>query len=165
MVGYPKRRRMAAPGKKVEGMRRRVRQWGVHLGMPLALSLLLGGSAFAYMASNGVNLSSAGAGTGTVTGYRISQIQYGLSAVDNNPATLVTVSFVVTPAPGGLPADQVAVWFNNDPSRVASSRLGTCIKIATLGTATVWNCQLNSGWAPALGPSAAATVLDVAASH
>jgi hypothetical protein len=142
-----------------------MRLWAFRFGLPLALSLALGGSALAYMASNGVDVSSAGAGAGAITGYQISQIQYGLSAVDNDPATLVTVSFVVTPAPGGLPADQVAVWFNNDPSRVASSRLGTCVKIATVGAETVWNCELNSAWAPSLGPSATASVLDVAASH
>ncbi|MCL8207041.1 MAG: hypothetical protein K6V97_03065 [Actinomycetia bacterium] len=130
--------------------------------VPLLLTLALGGSAYAYMASNGVSASSAGSGGGPISGYTVGGITYGLNMTPGDPDGLINVAFSVTPAPGGQPATSVAVWFDNDPSHVASSTQGTCRKIGgpTDEGVTYWSCDLNL-W----NPSAGATVLDVAAAH
>jgi hypothetical protein len=134
--------------------------------LPLVLTMALGGSAYAYMASNVDPPSSAGAGAGTITGYTVGGITYDLSQVPGDPDNLVNVAFSLTPAPGGQPATSVAVWFDNNKSNVASSRLGTCTQIGQpmSGGVTFWTCSLNV-WDQEAGPAPTSTVLDVAASH
>lgn len=132
---------------------------------PVALTLLLGGSAYAFMASNTVNGSSAGVGSGTITGYTVSNIQYTLSGQNGDPDNITSVSFSLTPNSGSLPADQVAVWFDNNPGNVASNALSTCSpqgSAASDGT-TQWTCTIN--WSQEAGPDPTSDTLNVAAAH
>ncbi|MDA8198936.1 MAG: hypothetical protein M0Z54_05840 [Thermaerobacter sp.] len=138
---------------------------------PLALTLLLGGSAYAFMASNAVNQSSAGAGIGQITGYSVSNIHYTLSGQAGDPDNLTSVTFTLTPAPGGQPADAVAVWFDHNRTNVASSALGSCSDPGGPPGgggpggpgATTWQC--NIGWSQQAGPAPVSTALSIAASH
>ncbi|CAB1129831.1 conserved exported protein of unknown function [Candidatus Hydrogenisulfobacillus filiaventi] len=129
---------------------------------PLALTVLLGGSAYAFMANNNVHQSSAGSGQGTITGYTVSGVTYNLSQYAPDPDHLTSVSFVLTPAPGGKPADQVAVWFNGNKSNVANSAGGECRMIGRPAPngAENWTCSI--GWDQQAQPS---LQLDVAAAH
>jgi hypothetical protein len=138
---------------------------------PLALTLLLGGSAYAFMASNTVNASSAGVGSGTITGYTVSNIQYTLSGQNGDPDNITQVQFSLTPNTTGQDqaADQVAVWFDNNPGNVASStapsgQTPACVpngSAASDGT-TQWTCTIN--WSQEAGPNQSDT-LNVAAAH
>lgn len=138
---------------------------GSRILVPVALSLLLGGSAYAFMATNNVNNSSAGIGTGAISGYNVSNISYSLSGQDGNPADITSVSFVLTPQDTTDPATQVAVWFDNNTANVASTALDTCMPNSSQSVtapATAWTCTIN--WSQPAGESPNSTVLDVAAS-
>lgn len=132
---------------------------------PLGLALLLGIPAYAFMASNEVSASSVGSGFGTITGYTVSGITYGLSLAPGDPDNLFNVGFRLTPVSGNLAAQQVAVWFDKDKANVASSLLGTCRMIdgPTADGSTDWVCSLNLLDLEA-GPNTAMT-LHVAAAH
>jgi hypothetical protein len=137
---------------------------GTRILAPVALSLLLGGSAYAFMATNNVNNSSAGVGTGAISGYYVTNIQYGLSGQDGNPASITSVSFELSPQDSTDPATQVAVWFDNNPSNVASTALQTCMPntaVTVQAPTTAWTCTIN--WTQPAGQSPNSTVLDVAA--
>ncbi len=142
---------------------------------PVGLTLLLGGSAYAFMASNVVHQSSAGAGVGMISGYTVSHVRYTMTGQSGNPESLTSVSFTLTPAPGGKAADSVAVWFDNNQANVASTALRTCSMTPGPGPgpggvggpagagATTWTCTI--GWNQPAGPAPTSTVLDVAAAH
>lgn len=148
---------------------------------PVALTVLLGGSAYAFMASNNVVQSSAGAGSGTISGYTVSHIHYGLSGQMGDPSNVTSVTFTLTPAPGGQSADKVAVWFDNNKNNVASTALGSCAMVPPPGPggpppnggmggapppgpgATTWKCIIS--WDQQAGPAPTSTVLGVAAAH
>jgi hypothetical protein len=146
-------------------MRWRFRR-AARLVAPIGLTLLLGASAYAYMASNTVSPSSAGVGVGVITGYRVSGITYDLSQAAGDPDNLLNVAFMLTPASGNLPATSVAVWFDNDMRDVASTRLGTCTEIGwpTRRGISYWTCSLNL-WSQDAGPAPWSTHLHVAAVH
>jgi hypothetical protein len=138
------------------------------LAAPIALTLLLGGSAYAFMASNAVSNSDAGVGTGTISGYTVGNIQYGLTGMNGDPDNLTTVTFTLTPATGNASdyATAVAVWFDNNQANVASSGNGDCSQqggVASDGT-TTWTCTLQ-GWSQDAGPAPSSTSLSVAAVH
>ena len=59
----------------------------------------IGFSAYAFTASNTVPDSNAGDGDSTVSGYTISDIEYGLNA--STPTNIDTVSFTIAPATAG----------------------------------------------------------------
>lgn len=46
------------------------------IALPVGAAAILGTSGFAFMASNSVPGSSAGSGTGTISGYQVSNIDY-----------------------------------------------------------------------------------------
>lgn len=128
---------------------------------PVALTLLLGGSAYAFMASNQVDYSSAGSGQQTITGYNVSDISYTLSAKSGDPDNITHVSFKLTPQQNGLSASQVAVWFNDDKSNVVTNTNGCTIGTAgTDGSETV-TCDLTGLDLEASTP----VTLHVAAAH
>jgi hypothetical protein len=60
----------------------------------LALGIAVG--VYAYAATNTVPGSTAGAGSGTISGYTVSNVQYSLNST--TPTNLDQVSFTVTPA-------------------------------------------------------------------
>ncbi|MCL8207040.1 MAG: hypothetical protein K6V97_03060 [Actinomycetia bacterium] len=132
---------------------------------PVAMTVLLGGSAYAFMASNTVNNSSAGTGSGTISGYTVSNISYKLDGSNNNPDGIDSVTFTLTPADGTDPATSVAVWFNGNTAAVASTANKDCSLAANenqpASPATTWTCNVSS-----LGATAGnGTTLDVAAAH
>jgi hypothetical protein len=55
----------------------------------------IAGGAYAFTAANTVPASTAGAGSGTVSGYTVSNIHYGLDAT--TPLNVDTVTFTVSP--------------------------------------------------------------------
>ena len=57
---------------------------------------MLGLATWAFTAANTVPNTSAGAGSGSITGYTISNVQYGLNAT--TPSNLDQVTFTITPA-------------------------------------------------------------------
>lgn len=70
------------------------------VAIPLvALAAALGTTGWALTASNTVPNSNAGDGTGTVSGYTVSAIAYGLNAT--TPNNIDTVSFTIAPAAAG----------------------------------------------------------------
>ncbi|MBX5466868.1 MAG: hypothetical protein K6U14_05160 [Firmicutes bacterium] len=133
---------------------------------PLLLTATLGASAYAFMASNSVAESSAGAGQGTITGYTVTDIQYDLNALAPDPGRLWLVTFDLVPSDPSQPATQVAVWFDNQTQAVASTWYHTCQQ--TFGPdsqgVTGWSCGLQ-GWDQEAGPGPTATMLNVAAAH
>ncbi|MBL8088722.1 MAG: hypothetical protein KF758_00985 [Anaerolineales bacterium] len=81
-------------------------------------------AAYAFAAANTVPDTRAGDGTGTVSGYTVTSVQYTLNGT--NPSTLDSVSFDL-----GAAAVQVEVQL------VASGSWYSC----TLDTGTVWECD------------------------
>lgn len=141
-------------------------RWRSSVWAPLLLTALLGGSAFAFMASNNVAESSAGAGQGTISGYTVTDIQYDLNALAPDPGRLWNVTFQLVPSDPNQPATQVAIWFDNQTQAVASTALHTCYQ--TFGRdpqgVTGWSCGLQ-GWDQEGDPGPTATELNVAAAH
>jgi hypothetical protein len=146
-------------------MRRPFRK-AIRVLAPLALTVALGGSAYAYMASNVEPTTSAGSGSGVVSGYIVQGITYALTMAPGDPGDLLNVAFSLTPASGDLPAQAVAVWFDSDTSHVASKQLTTCEEIGgpTSAGVTYWTCSLDM-WDQQAGPAPTATALHVAAVH
>jgi hypothetical protein len=134
------------------------------IAAPVALALALGGSAYAFMASNTVSNSSAGVGSGTISGYQVSNISYQLSGANNTPSQITQVSFTLTPSDGTDPATSVAVWFDNNTSAVASTANNDCtIGAAQSNNAVSVTCNVTSLNQQA-GPNSS-TALNVAAAH
>lgn len=77
---------------------------------PAAALALLGGVAFAAMASNTVPDSNAGQGEGAISGYTVYNVHY---AFDHTPKTLNSVSFLIRPVP-----QVVKVWFGSGTGQV-----------------------------------------------
>jgi hypothetical protein len=66
----------------------------------VVLAGALGVAGFAFTASNTVPDSKAGDGTGTVTGYVVSSVHYGLNSTDPTKADSVTFTLDSTPVAG-----------------------------------------------------------------
>jgi hypothetical protein len=62
----------------------------------VAAALAIGGGAYAFTASNTVPSTTAGAGTGVVSGYTITNIHYVLDAT--TPTNIDSLTFTITPA-------------------------------------------------------------------
>jgi hypothetical protein len=106
------------------------------------LAFVLGTTAFAYAASitfnGGDNARHAGQGSGTISGYNVTNIHYTLS--DTDPSTITGVTFSLNP------------------------NTATTVK-AKIGGATDWAvCTGGAPWAcPVTGDAASAASLEVAA--
>ena len=62
----------------------------------LVASLAIAGGAYAFTASNTVPTSNAGAGSGTVSGYTVTNLHYTLNA--STPTNVDSLTFTVSPA-------------------------------------------------------------------
>jgi len=62
----------------------------------LVASLAIAGGAYAFTASNTVPTSNAGAGSGTVSGYTVTNLHYNLNA--STPTNVDSLTFTVSPA-------------------------------------------------------------------
>jgi hypothetical protein len=76
----------------------------IHLLRPrtlfaIMLVLILSVAVYGFAAANTVPASSAGDGSGVISGYTISNIHYTLNAA--NPANIQTVAFTIAPASAG----------------------------------------------------------------
>jgi hypothetical protein len=60
------------------------------------LAVAIGGSVYAYTATNTVPNTTAGAGSGTISGYTVSSVAYTLNST--TPTNLDQVSFTIAPA-------------------------------------------------------------------
>ena len=76
----------------------RNRVWQVVIAAGLGLAIV--GGVFAYTASNTVPGSQAGEGQGTVTGYVLTSVHYGLNATDPTKIDSVTFNLDSAPAAG-----------------------------------------------------------------
>jgi hypothetical protein len=81
----------------------------------IAAAVILSGSVFAFAASNTVNVTSAGDGQSTISGFTTNDIRYGLN--DTDPTLLKDMSFQLIPVSiAGTPqpaAGQVKVKIGN----------------------------------------------------
>lgn len=60
------------------------------------VALAIGIGAYAFTASNTVPLTTVGSGTGTVSGYTVSNLHYNLNA--STPANIDSLTFTISPA-------------------------------------------------------------------
>lgn len=96
----------------------------------LMLVLILATAAFAFAAANVVPETGAGDGSGTISGYTVSNIHYNLNAT--NPANIDSVEFTLAPTAGaGAPAS-VQVQLNGGGTWFSCS--------LAVGT---WTCNLS----------------------
>ena len=68
---------------------------GFKIGLALVASLAIAGGAYAFTASNTVPATTAGAGSGVVSGYTISGLHYALNAA--TPGNIDSLTFTVSP--------------------------------------------------------------------
>ena len=100
----------------------------------LALGISLG--VYAYAATNTVPNSSAGAGSGTISGYTVSSIAYSLNST--TPTNLDQVSFTIAPTTAGTVKAQLASggsWYSCTNSS-GSVTCNTTSPQATVAAAT-----------------------------
>ena len=95
------------------------------------LLLSFGVGAYAFTASNTVPTSKAGDGSGTISGYTLSAIHYGLNAT--TPTNVDSVSFTVDAAP--VSGSTMKVQIN--------SSWYTCTNVTTTVTCTTTSPQLT----------------------
>lgn len=93
------------------------------------LALVVGVSAYAFTATNVVPGSSAGEGSGTISGFTVSAIHYSLDSA--NPANVNGVSFTLAPAPAAGATVRAAL---------NSGAYVTCTEAS--GT---WSCPVTGG--------------------
>jgi hypothetical protein len=98
----------------------------------IALLLVLSAAAYGFAAANTVPNSGAGDGSGTITGYVITDVRYTLNAT--NPANIDSVSFTVTP--GGTAAAPTSVKAKLVST---SSTYSSCTNTA----GTTWSCAVT----------------------
>jgi len=68
---------------------------GWKIGLVVVASLAIAGGAYAFTASNTVPATTAGAGSGVVSGYTISNLHYALNAT--TPGNIDSLTFTVAP--------------------------------------------------------------------
>lgn len=73
-----------------------VQKRGVIIGAAVAVAMAIGGGAYAFTASNTVPATTAGAGTGVVSGYTVTNIHYSLDAT--TPTNIDSLTFTISPA-------------------------------------------------------------------
>ena len=100
----------------------------------LAVGIALG--VYAYAATNTVPGSTAGAGSGTISGYTVSNIAYGLNST--TPTNLDQVTFSITPTTATTVKAQLAsggTWYSCTNS-AGSVTCNTTSPQATVAAAT-----------------------------
>jgi len=91
----------------------------------VAIAVAIGGGAYAFTASNTVPATTAGAGSGVVSGYTITNLHYALNAT--TPANIDSLTFTIAPV-------------------VPSTSTGKVIISATLSTGgpSVYTCTTDT---------------------
>jgi hypothetical protein len=78
-------------------------------------ALLLGLAVYAFAAANTVPATQAGDGSGTISGYTISAVHYGLNGTDPSKIDSVTFTLSSTPAAGSTMKIQLTAagsWYS-----------------------------------------------------
>jgi hypothetical protein len=68
---------------------------GTRIAVAAVTAMSVAGGAYAFSATNTVPASTAGAGSGTVSGYTVSNIHYGLNAT--TPLNVDSLTFTISP--------------------------------------------------------------------
>lgn len=100
------------------------------------LAIAIGAAAFAYAATNTVPGSNAGSGSGTISGYTISNVAYTLNST--TPTNLDQVAFSVSPTTTNTLKAQLASggsWYTCSNS-AGSATCNTTSPQATVAAAT-----------------------------
>ena len=109
------------------------------IGTAAAVAVIAGGS-YAFTASNTVPTTQAGQGTGTVSGYTVTSVAYGLNA--STPTNIDTVTFTISPASATTVKAQVATggtWYSctNTTGSVSCATTSPQLTVATAATLNV----------------------------
>lgn len=122
------------------------------LAVPLSAAAVLGTAGFAYMASNTVDPSNAGQGTGVVSGYHVYDVHYpaaGLAALNTNKPGdsqngVTQVAFKVDPNNAGFAAVDL---YDANGTLLGGGGATNCSKDTTT---SVWTCTVGAlvGQAP-----------------
>jgi len=100
----------------------------------LAVSLIFATAAFAFAAANTVPGSTAGDGSGAITGYTITNVHYNLNAT--NPGNVDSVTFTISPATGTVNVElNGSTWYTctNTAGSVSCTTTGlTAVAAANL---------------------------------
>ena len=81
------------------------KKWSIILGVAVALAI--GGGAYAFTASNTVPSTTAGAGSGAVSGYTVTNLHYVLNTT--TPANIDSLTFTITPVVPSTSAGKVVI--------------------------------------------------------
>jgi hypothetical protein len=73
----------------------------------IVLALMIAGGAYAFTASNTVPSTTAGAGSGTVSGYTVSNLHYALNAT--SPTNIDSLTFTISPAVPSTSSGKVVI--------------------------------------------------------
>jgi hypothetical protein len=73
----------------------------------VAAAALVGGGAFAFTSSNTVPSTNVGAGSGTVSGYTVTNIHYGLNAT--TPLNVDSLTFTISPVVPSASSGKIVV--------------------------------------------------------
>ncbi len=98
----------------------------------LIVSLVFATAAFAFAASNTVPDTTAGDGSGAISGYTISNVSYALNA--SNPGNVDSVSFTIAPTTGTVRVQlNGSTWYNctNTAGSVSCTTAGLTALAAT----------------------------------
>lgn len=105
------------------------------------VSLVFAGSAFAFAAANTVPASTAGSGSGGITGYTVSSITYTLDST--TPTNLDAVNFSISPTAATVVKIQLAsggAWYtcaNSSGAVTCNTTSGTQATVAGATQLTV----------------------------
>jgi hypothetical protein len=107
----------------------------VKLLIAVVAAAAVAGGAYAFTAANTVPASTAGAGSGAVSGYTVSALHYALDAT--NPANIDSLTFAVTPAIPSTGSGKVivqAILSSGGPNTYtcAPDTAGTLVTCATI---------------------------------
>lgn len=100
----------------------------------ILLALIISAVAYGFAAGNTVPESGAGDGSGTISGYDITNIQYSLLGSD--PTKVASVSFDVSPTAGASAATVVEITIDGGTSWVSCTGAGS------------WTCTFTAGSEP-----------------
>ncbi|HZR96999.1 MAG TPA: hypothetical protein VFA56_14985 [Gaiellaceae bacterium] len=113
----------------------RTRRHRHRLLLAAALAAIVAPAAYAFTASNTVPNTTAGSGSGTISGYTVSSVSYTLNA--SNPQNVDAVSFTIAPTTGTVKAQLVSggSWY----SCTNSAGSVTCATTSPQATAAAVN--------------------------
>ncbi len=81
------------------------KKWSIMLAGVVAVAIA--GGAYAFTASNTVPATTAGAGSGAVSGYTVTNIHYNLNAT--TPANIDSLTFTITPVVPSTSSGKVVI--------------------------------------------------------